>query len=331
MSLSAPNKPFVGTQLTFAFPSHGASELRAIGEAIAMIAAQAGDISISDSLEFVIEHERTRGELTEQSLDSFADLWRRFASFAVRAYGVSSFDEVTVDVVSDFVGALTSARRAAPSASTMALRQSAIKYLFKILRRFGFAAGDPTLDLEQPTRVPVVLRPLTDEEIDRCEFATVRLVETRDPAVMALAETGAQTAEIGLVRRPHVDVERAGVWLPGTGHITPRFAELTRWGTRQLARRLNTVADDETPLVYEGAGSAKSRQCSISGALGQVMRRAGLAADPRVRPRSITAWAGVRWFNETNRIDIVARRLGMQSLDQASELIGFDWRTDAPR
>jgi len=31
-------------------------------------------------------------------------------------------------------------------------------------------------------------------------------------------------------------------------------------------------------------------------------------------------------LDETGRIDEVARRLGMHSLDRAAQLIGFDWR-----
>jgi hypothetical protein len=38
------------------------------------------------------------------------------------------------------------------------------------------------------------------------------------------------------------------------------------------------------------------------------------------------AWAGRQILAEKGRIEVVARRLGMASLDRAAALIGFDWR-----
>ena len=61
-------------------------------------------------------------------------------------------------------------------------------------------------------------------------------------------------------------------------------------------------------------------------AIADVLARAGLAAEPDVRPLSVVAWAGRQILDETGRIDDVARRLGMRSLDRAAQLIGFDWQ-----
>jgi integrase/recombinase XerC len=60
-----------------------------------------------------------------------------------------------------------------------------------------------------------------------------------------------------------------------------------------------------------------------------VLRRAGLASEPDVRPVSVPAWVGVQVLAETGRIDEVARRLGVRSLDRAAALIGWDW-TESP-
>jgi hypothetical protein len=40
------------------------------------------------------------------------------------------------------------------------------------------------------------------------------------------------------------------------------------------------------------------------------------------------AWAGRCIFSETSRIDEVAKRTGMRSLDRAALLIGWEWMDD---
>jgi hypothetical protein len=64
----------------------------------------------------------------------------------------------------------------------------------------------------------------------------------------------------------------------------------------------------------------------VSDDLMSILRRAGLHDEPGVKPRSVTAWAGKQIFNQRGRIDDVAVRLGMRSLDRAARLIGWDWR-----
>ena len=60
-------------------------------------------------------------------------------------------------------------------------------------------------------------------------------------------------------------------------------------------------------------------------AITETLERAGLAREPDVRPLSIVAWAGRRIFTETGRIDEVAKRTGVRSLDGAARLIGWEW------
>jgi hypothetical protein len=40
----------------------------------------------------------------------------------------------------------------------------------------------------------------------------------------------------------------------------------------------------------------------------------------------VAAWAGARVFADTGRIELVARALGMRSLDQAARAIAWDWK-----
>jgi len=94
---------------------------------------------------------------------------------------------------------------------------------------------------------------------------------------------------------------------------------------KRLDRRIEDAdLGDSDSLVYAGDGSAKSRQAASCIAISTTLVRAGLGDDPLVRPASVTAWVGRRLFEETSRIEEVAARLGMRSLDRTARLIGLD-------
>ena len=95
-----------------------------------------------------------------------------------------------------------------------------------------------------------------------------------------------------------------------------------------MQRRAEALGDVDVPLLYRGNGDRDVGQVSSCIALTDVLRRAGLAEEPDVRPASIVAWAGRRILEETGRIDEVARRLGMRSLDRAARFIDWSWSED---
>ncbi|MEQ8719327.1 MAG: hypothetical protein RIE08_17095 [Acidimicrobiales bacterium] len=83
-------------------------------------------------------------------------------------------------------------------------------------------------------------------------------------------------------------------------------------------------------VVYDGKrGSDYHRQAASCVAVADVFRRAGLASEPDVRPLSVVAWAGQQVMAETGRIEEVALRLGIRSLDRAARLIDWNWTTDS--
>lgn len=88
---------------------------------------------------------------------------------------------------------------------------------------------------------------------------------------------------------------------------------------------MRALDDEERPLTYEGNGSAQSRQAAACLSISSTLARAGLTEEPGVRPLSVIAWAGQRILADTGRIEVVAHRLGMRSLDRTARLIGFDW------
>jgi integrase/recombinase XerC len=76
--------------------------------------------------------------------------------------------------------------------------------------------------------------------------------------------------------------------------------------------------------VYTGDGSAKSQQAASCISISTTLVRAGLGDDPGVRPISVVGWAGHKILEETGRIEAVAERLGMRSLDRTARLVGLE-------
>jgi integrase len=113
---------------------------------------------------------------------------------------------------------------------------------------------------------------------------------TRQPAVWALAETGASATEIGNASEADIDLPGARVWLTGTTKLVPRFAPLTEWGAVQLARRRCQLGPASKGLLTsEGSPTEHARRTSAAQAVHQILRRAGLGSSIGVGLRSVTA------------------------------------------
>lgn len=262
--------------------------------------------------------------LAPQSLDRFTDLIRRLGRFIAFTYDVEDLRSVTPSMTAAFVRSPSS--DGPPTLSVLHLRRTAVRICFRVARDLGLADGDPTLDLELPARQPGSLRPLTDEEVTLCRFASVAsLDETRLPAAWALVEATARTAELHQITSTDVDLTSGRVRLPGAARVSARWGRLSPWGQLQIEHRVRTIGDPTVPLTYAGRGSAHSRQAASCVSIATTFARAGLSDDPEIRPLSVTAWAGRQILDDCGRIEVVAQRLGNRSLDRTARLIGFNW------
>jgi site-specific recombinase XerC len=262
--------------------------------------------------------------LTPQSVRRLEQLVRQFGFFASKGLGLFDLDGVRAEHVSAFLRARR-VRGEIPSGATMHLRRSAVRLLFATAREIGLATTDPTLDLTLPPRSSLHRRAMTDEEIALCRsFVGHTLIETRRPAAWALAETTARTSEIPHILRSNVDLAGGRVWIHGGSKTVPRWGQLSDWGAQRLEERLRSLNGDAS-VVYQGNGSAESRQASSCAAIAQTLQRAGLGGKPDLGPSSVAAWAGSRAFREGAPIEEVARMLGIRSLDRAARFIGWDW------
>ena len=272
------------------------------------------------------------GEWVRSTWDARAEADRvartlgRFGSFCATGYAVEWLAEVTPEVAAAFVLA-PGPDGGEASVSLRHLRRLSVRLLFRVARSSGVPVGDPTLDLWLPPRTPFQTRPLTDDEVLLGRGAAQwSLSDTRRLAAWALAEATARTSELPHIRVCDVDLDAGRVFLHGGKRVGERQASLTPWGVEQLRLRVQVVGSEpDLPLLYRGGDLEGAGQVASATLLQDVLVRAGLAEEPDVRASSVAAWAGRRVLEETGRIDLAARALGVKSLDRAARIVGWDW------
>lgn len=280
-------------------------------------------------------HRAESGDIAIQSVNKIADILGRFVGL-LNHRGVLAVQEVRRGDVLAFLSAKEWKGHdlVSPSSATRYNRMWALDHYFKTLRSLGCMSGDPLLDINVRRTAGLSHRPLTTDEIQQGRaFSQFQFRDTRGPSAWAIAEATAMTGEINHVYPDDVDIGNSRVWLGGRANRQARWGLLTDWGVVAVRKRLDYLATTKPTtkyLVYEGAGSEESKQSAAAGTLGWILRRAGLAADPAVQPKSIPAWAGTQVLLETGKIELVATRLGLLTLDAAANFIGWDWHQPAP-
>lgn len=282
------------------------------------------EVSISEAHENALSHLGDLG-LTDQSQETARRIWYRFIRYATTGRAATSLAELDADLVAGFCFARNRCGDQ-PALSTVHHRRTNVRLLFRIWRSLGLTDSDPTHDLALPSRSDQSFRALSDHEIDLCRAASLTdPTATRAPAVWAVAESGAHSAEIPLLRRCDVDVDRGTLFAPGGAKTDSRTVPMTEWGRQQLSRRIKVVTDADALLIYDGAGTPASAQAYVGKVIASIFARAGIGGSA-LSPRSITAWVGRSVLAETGRIEDVALRLGIRSLDRAAALIDWDWK-----
>lgn len=289
--------------------------------------------SLSEGFALVTGYWQSAGEFSSASQARLAEVLARAVARAERL-GVECWDDRFDQMVCDkFIWSVTTSN-AAPSASTMHLRRSALRAAFVTLRRLGLFTGDPTLDIVLPARSQLAARAATDDEIVLLRMHAVTERASRQPTVLALAETTATTSELPLLTGLLLDdpVSPSSVLLPGSKGVRSRTGLLSEWGGRVLARemavRRSTGVGLDVPLVYAGDGSnTASPQASVCVALRKIFERAGLSRESDLRPRSVRFWAARQVFDaaSTGRLEAAALAIGSRSLDRVAAQIDYSW------
>lgn len=259
-----------------------------------------------------------------QTVTRAAPVMRRFSDFVGASSKLERLADVTPEVAMQFIHSRLECGLQ-PSLATQHERRATVRLLFRVARRVGIAIGDPTLDLKLPVRATKSARPLVDSEIEVArDVALWSLSSRRMAAAWALAEATGRGAELSNVRPEDLDLSAGRVWLHGGKRTVDRWGQLTVWGTRVLRKRV-TEMGSQTSVAYAGEGPGSAGQVSTCQAISTILVRAGLAGEPDVRPGSVAAWAGRSRFDAGAGIAEVAQVLGVRSLDQAAQIIGWDW------
>lgn len=299
------------------------------GREVLFFASELNPSDLDECVALVASQLDALGIHGEQSVQRLA---REIARFLYRLphEGVYRLSEITPEHAAAFIDEATAAGAVwrDPSISTRYFRRSAIRLFFGTARQLHLVEGDPTLDIRLPPRSTRVSRPLEDDEIVLGRLhAHGAWTETRQPAAWALAEATATTAEIAVAQVGDLDLDSGTVQIHGSSKRDARTGHLTAWGVTALSERLDSIGHTpENHLVHRAHTSAKSAQSSTSTALRAVLNRAGFGDDPAIKPESVAAWAGWKVFEQTLLIEDAARALGVRRLDQAAEIIGWDWR-----
>lgn len=255
-------------------------------------------------------------------------LAERFERFCVDGFELVGLDDASPTVVRSFVTAADPDGRPA-GVSLQRARRSAVRALYRCGREIGVATVDPAADIWLPALSALRARPLTDDEILECRAAsTWSLTSDRRAVAWALAEATCRSGEIPNVLTGDVNNCTGALVIRGGGRCRPRQGQLTEWGREQISIHLANDPDPSSPLVYAGDSPRLGGLVSANSAISQVLQRAGLAAEPDVRPSSVVAWAGTKVLERTGRIEMVADALGLTSLDNAASFIGWDWVRD---
>ncbi len=263
--------------------------------------------------------------LTAGTVERIAPTIEKFHQFVLTACGARVLAEIGSSEVDVFVRACL-AGGSSPSVATMHNRRSTLRLLFRTARRLGLMPGDPTMDVELPPRCAKTARPLSDREVlVGRDVAQWSLLSVRFAAAWALAEATGRGGELGLVRVRDVDLGAGRVWLAGGSRVVARWGALTEWGVRVLGHRVGALNGVDSFVLHCAESASTSGRISASSAISTVLVRAGFGDAPDVRPGSVAAWAGRRCFDESRDISLVAKRLGVRSLDHAARMICWDW------
>jgi len=265
-------------------------------------------------------------DLARSSVGVYVDHWAKFEAFAATK-GYSAASSIDAAVVRAWLAARDGSG-ALPAVATQRLRRTSVRKLFHFLRAIGAASQDPTVDIELPPRTSLASRPLDDDEVDECRWASRSdFTSWRYPAVWALAEAGATMTELPRILVSDVDLEKGLVLLRGSPRTLRRVVPLTDWGRVQLERLLVTaVLAPDGPIVYGGEG-ATGRRSTLAGMVRRIYTQAGLDRESDVTTESVRAWLGRAMRGQDEPIEGVARRLGMHSVDRTFLLIGEDWQS----
>lgn len=298
-----------------------------------MWAPAAGDLGAS--IHTVLAAWTDNAVLSAATLERFTGIVSRFGRYAA-ARDITTLGAVDPALVEGFVAAAHRGRSeaiTAPTPTTMCARRAALRAFFGTARQLRLTLDDPTTGIITTARdgSSTGVRPLTDQEAALVRVYAQRATPTRHAATVALLLAGAHTSEAGHLTTADLNTTAGTVIVHASRRYRRRTLSLDQWARRVLAERAAHLTGghhthNPVALCAAASGSPASRQSSVCATVRAILTRAGLCAQPGVRPSSLTGYAGRRAFEQTGHLEDAARLLGSTSLDTAAALIGHRWQ-----
>lgn len=304
-----------------------------------------GDVAIGEAFEAVIADWRRQAEartICSTTITTHARVMAIFERF-LSSRGVERVYDITSEHLVDFQEALTTDKQEPPTISTMQLRRSVVRAFYTTAACLGITDVDLTGAMARFGKPDRVNRPLTDHELNLLKNAAEagtrgELGSIKTPAAVALAILGAASQEIPQVTVSDVDILESRVWVRGSGdRIRARWLPIDDdWCYRVLLERVNHIRQQDqggasnvtiaySLGTYRGGKFQKNPAAATTNLIDKTLKAAGVKDSRYVRVASITEALALRIFAETGRLEAVATRLGMFSLDRVAEMVQHDW------
>jgi integrase/recombinase XerC len=303
---------------------------------------QPGELPLRDAFARVKadwERQAADGLVTDDVVYTYCSVMSLFVDYA-EGRGLEHLYDVTPTIVLEWMHSAT-AKGEQPANSTRLQRRSMARTFFGTAQKLGLYDENPAQSVVEHRRTERHVHAFTDAEIAQLKrTATYRIGEVKAPTMLALMLLGATSREVAYIRVGDVDLKHRRVWLHGgADRNRPRWVPIEDdWAANVLRERIAAIckarpeADwDELAKVLltyrpkKGDDNPAKRAASVATTLDRLLRTARVYVAGETRLESIREWLALRVFQQTGRLEDVAVRLGLSSLDTIAHVVGSEW------
>jgi site-specific recombinase XerD len=304
-----------------------------------------GDITISEAFNLVRmdwSRQAQVGNIQTATIETHGRVLETFESF-LTAHRVERICDITQVHLLDFQQALTTYTHEPPTQSMQMLRRSVARAMFTTAACLGITDRDLTGSMERYNKPDRVIRPLSTRELELVKSAAEsdsRGIQgsTKMAAAVALAILGGHSKEIPQVTVRDIDLLEGKIWVRGQeDRIRARWLPIDdNWCFEVLLARVAYLREqhadgaEHITVAYSigktrGGKFVKNPAAATTNLIDKTLKRSGIQNSRYVRVASITESLAYRIWAETHRLEAVAVRLGMRSLDRVVDLLQHDW------